>query len=170
VSPGQQYAIENDQQEEEWWQHDCWLTVQKLYAIYILTPERISQGHMQNRRRATFSRPILYNPKVQYHVHLDYIDIYVYIIHQSVSRVSNWPHAFRIPQKPPLCISLFPPWMLHFQPIKSSLFDYINNILWARKWNSSLHNFLRLVTLHSSYSQIFPSVPCLRHPYFTFFL
>jgi len=31
-----------------WWQHDCWLIVQTLYAIDILTPERISQGHVQN--------------------------------------------------------------------------------------------------------------------------
>ena len=42
-----------------WWQHYCWLTVQILYAVYILTPERISQGHVQNRKRATFSWPIL---------------------------------------------------------------------------------------------------------------
>jgi len=43
-----------------WWQHDCWLTVQTLYAIYIPTSERISQGHVQNGRRATFSWPTLY--------------------------------------------------------------------------------------------------------------
>ena len=49
-----------------WWQHDCWLTVQTPYAIYILTPERISQGHVQNRRRATFSWPILYKPAEPY--------------------------------------------------------------------------------------------------------
>jgi len=42
------------------WQYDCWLTVQTLYAIYILTSERISQGHVQNGRWATFSWPILY--------------------------------------------------------------------------------------------------------------
>jgi len=28
------------------WQHDCCLTVQTLNAIYILEPERISQGHV----------------------------------------------------------------------------------------------------------------------------
>jgi len=44
-----------------WWQHDCWLTVQTLYTIYILTPERISQGHVQNGKRSTFSWPTLYN-------------------------------------------------------------------------------------------------------------
>jgi len=44
-----------------WWQHDCWLTVQTLYAICILTPERISQGHVQNGRQAIFSWPTLYN-------------------------------------------------------------------------------------------------------------
>ena len=43
-----------------WWQHDCWLSVQTLYAIYILTPERISQRHVQNGRGTTFSWPILY--------------------------------------------------------------------------------------------------------------
>jgi len=43
-----------------WWQHDCWLTVQTLHAIYIITPERISHGHVQNGRRATFAWPILY--------------------------------------------------------------------------------------------------------------
>ena len=43
------------------WQHDCWLTVQTLYAIYIPTPERISQGHVQNGRRASFSWPTMYN-------------------------------------------------------------------------------------------------------------
>jgi len=32
---------------------------------------------------------ILYNPQVHYHVHLDYTDIYIHIIHQSVSRVSK---------------------------------------------------------------------------------
>ena len=48
-----------------WWQHDCWLTVQTLYAICILTPERISQGHVQNGRRTTFSWPILCKRKVQ---------------------------------------------------------------------------------------------------------
>jgi len=42
-----------------WWQHNCSLTVQTLYAIYILTPKRIS-GHVQNGRRANFSWPILY--------------------------------------------------------------------------------------------------------------
>ena len=42
------------------WQHHCWLTVQTLYAIYIITPERISQGHVQNGMRANFSWPILY--------------------------------------------------------------------------------------------------------------
>jgi len=47
--------------EEKWWQQDCWLIVQTLYAIYILTPERISRGHVQNRWRATFSWPVLYN-------------------------------------------------------------------------------------------------------------
>ena len=47
-----------------WWQHDCWLSVQTLYAIYILTPERISQGHVQNGRRATFSWPTLYNSTI----------------------------------------------------------------------------------------------------------
>ena len=31
-----------------------------LYAIYIATTDRISQRHVQNRRRATFSWPILY--------------------------------------------------------------------------------------------------------------
>ena len=36
------------------------LTNCSLYAIYILTPERISQGHVQNGRRATFSWPTLY--------------------------------------------------------------------------------------------------------------
>ena len=45
-----------------WWQHNCSLTVQTHYAIYILTPERISQGHVQNGRRAIFSWHILYNP------------------------------------------------------------------------------------------------------------
>jgi len=44
-----------------WWQHNCWLTVETLYPIYILTPERISKGHVQNGRRATFSWPTLYN-------------------------------------------------------------------------------------------------------------
>jgi hypothetical protein len=43
-----------------WWRHDCWLTVQTLCAIYILTSERISQGHVQNGSWATFSWPILY--------------------------------------------------------------------------------------------------------------
>ena len=43
-----------------WWQHDCWLTVQTLYAIHILTAERISQGHVQNGRQDTFSWPTLY--------------------------------------------------------------------------------------------------------------
>jgi len=43
-----------------WWQRECWLTVQTLYAICILTTERISQGHMQNGRWATFSWPTLY--------------------------------------------------------------------------------------------------------------
>jgi len=43
-----------------WWQHDCWPTVQTLYAIYILTPERISQGHTQNGKRATFLWSTLY--------------------------------------------------------------------------------------------------------------
>ena len=46
-----------------WLQHNCWLTVQTLYALYamyILMPERISQGHVQNGRRATFSWPTLY--------------------------------------------------------------------------------------------------------------
>ena len=56
-----------------WWQHDYWRTVQTLHAIYILTPERISQGHVQNGRRVTFSWPTLYiarwmqewhNPKI----------------------------------------------------------------------------------------------------------
>jgi hypothetical protein len=45
---------------EKWWQHDFWLTVQTHYTIYILTPGRISQGHMQNGRQATFSWPTLY--------------------------------------------------------------------------------------------------------------
>jgi hypothetical protein len=45
---------------EKWWQHNCWLTVQTLYAIFILTPERISQGHVQSRRQATFSWPTLW--------------------------------------------------------------------------------------------------------------
>jgi len=31
-----------------------------IYATYILTPEIISQGYVQNGRRATFSWPILY--------------------------------------------------------------------------------------------------------------
>ena len=31
-----------------------------IYAIYIIKPERISQGHVQKGRRATFSWPILY--------------------------------------------------------------------------------------------------------------
>jgi len=44
----------------EWRQHDHWLTVKTIYTIYTLTPERISQGHMQNGRRATFSWPILH--------------------------------------------------------------------------------------------------------------
>ena len=43
-----------------WWHYDCWLTVQTLYTIYILTPERISQGHVRNGRRTTFSWPTLY--------------------------------------------------------------------------------------------------------------
>jgi len=43
-----------------WWQHDCWPNVQTFYAICILTPERISQGHVQNGRPATFSWPVLY--------------------------------------------------------------------------------------------------------------
>jgi len=42
-----------------WWQHNCSLTVQTHYAIYIPTPERISQGHVQNGRRAIFSWPTL---------------------------------------------------------------------------------------------------------------
>jgi hypothetical protein len=43
-------------------QHDCSLTVQKLYAIYIhiITPETISQGHVHNGRRNTFSWSTLY--------------------------------------------------------------------------------------------------------------
>jgi len=45
------------------WQHDCWLTVQTLYAIYILTSERIPQGHVQNGSRATFSWPTCVIPK-----------------------------------------------------------------------------------------------------------
>ena len=44
-----------------WWQHDCWLTVHTHYPIYIQPPERISQGHVQNGRRATFSLSTLYN-------------------------------------------------------------------------------------------------------------
>jgi hypothetical protein len=43
-----------------WWQHDCWPAVQTLYAIYVLTPERTSKGHVQNGRWATFSWPTLY--------------------------------------------------------------------------------------------------------------
>jgi len=35
----------------------CWLTVQTLYVIYVLTPERMSQGHVQNGRWANFSGP-----------------------------------------------------------------------------------------------------------------
>jgi len=42
-----------------WWHHDCWLTVQTLYAIYTITPGKLSQGHVQNGRRATFSWPTL---------------------------------------------------------------------------------------------------------------
>ena len=34
-----------------------------IYAMYILTPERISQGHVQNRRWATFLCPTLYNTR-----------------------------------------------------------------------------------------------------------
>ena len=52
-----------------WWQYDWWLTVQTLCAMYILTPERISQGHVQNGRRATFSWPTLYNPKLHYRIY-----------------------------------------------------------------------------------------------------
>jgi hypothetical protein len=44
------------------WRHDCSLTVQTLCAIYILTSERVSQGHVRNGRRAAFSWHILYNP------------------------------------------------------------------------------------------------------------
>jgi len=44
-----------------WWQHDCWLTAQTLYTIYVLTPEWISPGHVQNGKWATFSWPTLYN-------------------------------------------------------------------------------------------------------------
>ena len=36
------------------------LNVQTLYEICILTPERISQGHVQSGRRATFSWSTLY--------------------------------------------------------------------------------------------------------------
>jgi len=43
-----------------WWQHNCWPPAQTLYAIYILMPERISQGYVQNGRWVTFSWPTLY--------------------------------------------------------------------------------------------------------------
>ena len=43
-----------------WCQHDCSLTVQTLYTTCLLTPERISQRHVQNGRRATFSWPTVY--------------------------------------------------------------------------------------------------------------
>ena len=39
-----------------WLLTNCSNTLRK----YVLTPERISQGHVQNGRRATFSWPILY--------------------------------------------------------------------------------------------------------------
>jgi len=55
-----------------WRQHDCWLTVQTLYALYILTPERISQEHVQNGKRATFSWLTLYNIYVTLTVELMY--------------------------------------------------------------------------------------------------
>ena len=41
-----------------WWQHDCWLTVQTLCAIYILTSERISQGHVQTEGGLLFRGPL----------------------------------------------------------------------------------------------------------------
>jgi len=52
-----------------WWQHDCSLTVQTLCAIYILTPQRISQGHVHNGRWATFSWPNLYIRQMLYIQH-----------------------------------------------------------------------------------------------------
>ena len=38
-----------------------WSLFTQLHAVYILTPERISQGHVQNGRWDTFSWPTVYN-------------------------------------------------------------------------------------------------------------
>jgi len=71
-----------------WWQHDCWLTVQTLYAIYILTPKRISQRNVQKGKWAYF----LVAPTLYVYIYLHtYIHIYIYVyIHTYISTSSCW--------------------------------------------------------------------------------